>query len=145
MKQMCRKLTILAIIVSVVTSCTSTYHLPLNKTYEREFIGMTSLYIQSLCGTPDRIDNDGHGGEILIYTDAERFQAHNGYIVNNKYPKQTFVYMFIGADGCCYKIQTDHFQAKKEPDAYKTVWCITGSTIGVSIAVALFTILWPGW
>lgn len=133
MRNSLSKLTIMAI-ACLFTSCMSyvptTYYVSMEEDYAKAFVGSHHNVIVSSLGAPDRQTSDGAGGTILIYEKVTTTSNSNSNSIATAYnvnyysktytpgaqtntntvttQNTSYIHVFIGADGVCYGVKTNH-------------------------------------
>ena len=141
MRNSLSKLAIMAI-ACLFTSCMSSSYVPtktvsMEEDYAKAFVGSHHNVIVSSLGAPDRQTTDGANGSILIYekttTTSESNSIATAYNVNyysktytpgsqtNTVTTQntSYIHIFIGADGVCYGVKTNHQKKVVDEEAFK--------------------------
>lgn len=176
MRNSLSKLTIMAI-ACLFTSCMSyvptTYYVSMEEDYAKAFVGSHHNVIVSSLGAPDRETSDGAGGTILIYekvtTTSNSNSIATAYNVNyysktytpgaqtntNTVTTQntSYIHVFIGADGVCYGVKTNHQKEVIDEEAVesnekaqkKNVKIALWSYFGVMGAIAIVCALFSGY
>lgn len=133
MRNSLSKLTIMAI-ACLFTSCMSyvptTSYVSMEEDYAKAFVGSHHNVIVSSLGAPDRQTSDGAGGTILIYEKVTTTSNSNSNSIATAYnvnyysktytpgaqtntntvttQNTSYIHVFIGADGVCYGVKTNH-------------------------------------
>ena len=98
--------------------------------YAKAFVGSHHNVIVSSLGAPDRQTSDGAGGTILIYEKVTTTSNSNSNSIATAYnvnyysktytpgaqtntntvttQNTSYIHIFIGADGVCYGVKTNH-------------------------------------
>ena len=98
--------------------------------YAKAFVGSHHNVIVSSLGAPDRQTSDGAGGTILIYEKVTTTSNSNSNSIATAYnvnyysktytpgaqtntntvttQNTSYIHVFIGADGVCYGVKTNH-------------------------------------
>lgn len=132
---------VLLLITAIIlaASCSSVKSIPLNQTYEHEFLGRNAAYVQYVCGCPTKIESGVDGGQVFIYEDIEDFTLHTNIEADTS-KEGCFVQMFFDKDGNCYSVRTNHVQQVKEFNkhlTWATVVSSVGGTLGLSSILGL--------
>ena len=110
--------------------------------YAKAFVGSHHNVIVSSLGAPDRQTSDGAGGTILIYEKVTTTSNSNSNSIATAYnvnyysktytpgaqtntntvttQNTSYIHVFIGADGVCYGVKTNH--QKKVIDEEAVEW-----------------------
>ena len=133
---------ILAVLMaaSVLTSCASARFFPMEEELNAQWAGASHHDIVREFGAPDRETTDGDGGVILIYEEISRSyeteeDTHLG-LFDTDYTttvreNKLFMHFFIGRDGVCYLVKSNHVRVGKALDVGDTIF-----TAGVLLPLA---------
>ena len=163
------------VVTCLFTSCMSyvptTSYVSMEEDYAKAFVGSHHNVIVSSLGAPDRQTSDGAGGTILIYekttTTSNSNSIATAYNVNyysktytpgaqtNTVTTQntSYLHVFIGADGVCYGVKTNHEKEVIDEEAVesnkkalkKNVKIALWSYLGVMGAVGVVAALLGGY
>lgn len=140
MKRSILFIAIVLIVSCVFTSCTvtKTYQVSKLSEYTTEFVGKPHNYIVTTLGAPDRQTSDGAGGTILIYENTITTSIGNStaaaydvdYFARTYTPgvkssnvtaqSTSYIHLFVGEDGFCYNVKTNHQKTVTEVDEKAT-------------------------
>ncbi|MBR5832736.1 MAG: hypothetical protein IKY79_09030 [Bacteroidales bacterium] len=178
MRNSLSKLTIMAI-ACLFTSCMSyvptTSYVSMEEDYAKAFVGSHHNVIVSSLGAPDRQTSDGAGGTILIYEKITTTSNSNSNSIATAYnvnyysktytpgaqtntntvttQNTSYIHVFIGADGVCYGVKTNHQKKVIDEEAVewnkkaqkKNVKIALWSYLGVMGAAAIVGALFGGY
>lgn len=142
MRNSLSKLTIMAIVclfTSCISSVPTTSYVSMEEDYAKAFVGSHHNVIVSSLGAPDRQTSDGAGGTILIYEKVTTTSSSNSNSIATAYnvnyysktytpgaqtntntvttQNTSYIHVFIGADGVCYGVKTNHQKKVIDEDA----------------------------
>lgn len=126
----------------MVTSCTTTRQVAMTKEYQTQFMGFGEEYIVAACGEPTKTFPDGKGGKVMEYGDVAAFSKQSGIALSSQvdggdFGVRPYAQFFIGKDGTCYSVRTNHTKAVTEYDNRKS-WLVAGCSMGgTALAVSI--------
>lgn len=163
MKRSFLSIAIVMVVLCMFTSCTvtKTSLVSMLSEYTTEFVGKPHNYIVTTLGAPDRQTSDGAGGTILIYektitTSSSKnvAAAYNVNYLTGTYTPGTksssvttqntrYIHLFVGEDGVCYNVKTNHQKVVTEVDEKATkdkrgAVALFGIMMPIAVLLALF-------
>jgi len=143
---------VIFLIALLLSSCRTYYRVSVEPAYNRDFKGASYKEIVNKMGAPDRTEDDGDGGRIVIYEEYTNYSTSTGYAANannrnqlgerysygasssvGRSVKTSYIEFFIDGDtNRCYRVRTNHYKIESKPD-------VAGTIVG-SIAVSVFLI-----
>ena len=102
-----KKIFLFILLVVMATACGTTRRVAADSS--RSWVGYSTTDILIAMGDPDRIDDDGRGGSILIYESAPDYDSPDYDILNPDASarKRQYAYFYLDEEGDCYRVDTN--------------------------------------
>lgn len=142
MKKLLHTLFIILATAAFLTSCRSSYDVPIQPELEELFKGKTYAEIVDALGAPERTTPDGRGGQILVFEEMTFRTEGSMNMWTRNYESITesskgYVQLYMNADDICYAVKSNKTREESEFSKGKTIGLVAGIGGGLAMLAAI--------